>query len=67
MKAIGFDKADSAKQLCYTLYEIASNKLKDASEASAYNGLIAIWSDLTAQAENISENDLQENNQLRML
>lgn len=67
IKFIGFAKADLTKQLAYTLYNIASNKLKDSSEAMVYNSLISIWSDLTTQANTFTENDLKGNNQLSML
>ncbi len=45
----------------------AANKLKDANEATAYNGLIAVWSELTAQAANIKDEDLRGDAQMRMI
>lgn len=67
MKRMGSGRADSAKELAYTLYDIAANKRKDANEATAYNGLIAVWSELTAQASNITEEDLRGDAQMRMI
>ena len=42
MKQMGSGRADSAKELAYTLYDIAANKRKDANEATAYNGLTSV-------------------------
>ncbi len=67
IKIMGSDKADLAKQLSYSLYDISSNKLKDASEATAYNSLIAVWTDLITTANTITENDLKNSDQLSML
>ena len=67
IKIMGSDKADLAKQLSYSLYDISSNKLKDASEATAYNSLIAVWTDLITTANTITENDLKDSDQLSML
>lgn len=67
MKRMGSDRADAAKELAYALYDIAANKRKDATEATAYNGLIAVWSELTAQAATITENDLRGDAQMSML
>ena len=55
MKAMGSERAEAAKELTYALYDIAANKRKDATEATAYNGLIAVWSELSLQAANISD------------
>ena len=54
------------KELAYALYDIAANKLNDATEATAYNSLISAWSELTAQAANISEQDLSGDAQSRL-
>ena len=67
MKRMGAERADAAKELAYALYDIAANKRKDANEATAYNGLIAVWSELTAQAATITENDLRGDAQMSML
>ena len=67
MKRMGSERADAAKELAYALYDIAANKRKDATEATAYNGLIAVWSELTAQAATITENDLRGDAQMSML
>ena len=50
LKRIGPARADSVKDLAYCLYDICSNKRKDATEATSYNGLIAVWAELTRQA-----------------
>jgi len=44
------DKAEAAKDLAYCLYDICANKRQDAKEATAYNALIADWSNLTREA-----------------
>ena len=43
-------KAEAVKDLAYCLYDISANKRKDAKEATAYNALIADWTELTRQA-----------------
>ena len=50
LKAMGSDKAERVRDLAYTLYDLCANKRQEAREATAYNGLIAIWTDLTALA-----------------
>ena len=50
LRKIGPAHADAAKDLAYCLYDICTNKRRDASEAASYNGLIAVWSELTRQA-----------------
>ncbi len=67
MKQMGSGRAESAKELAYTLYDIAANKRKDANEATAYNGLIAVWSELTAQLVDITEGDLRGDAQMKMI
>lgn len=54
LKKIG-DKAEAVKDLAYCLYDISANKRQDAKEATAYNALIADWTDLTREAANVSE------------
>lgn len=49
MKKIG-DKAEAVKDLAYILYDISANKRQDAKEATAYNALIADWTELSRQA-----------------
>ena len=44
------DKAEAVKDLAYCLYDICANKRQDAKEATAYNALIADWTELTRQA-----------------
>ncbi|WP_244648513.1 DUF1156 domain-containing protein [Neoaquamicrobium sediminum] len=63
LKKIG-DKAEAVKDLAYCLYDISANKRKDAKEATAYNALIADWTDLTREAAGIT--DMVENRQTRM-
>lgn len=58
LKKIGPDKADAVKDLAYCLYDICSNKRKDAKEATSYNALIAVWTELTRQAATIHDTDL---------
>ena len=50
LRKIGGGHADAAKDLAYCLYDICANKRRDAGEAAAYNGLIAVWPELTRQA-----------------
>lgn len=50
LKRIGPAKADAVKDLAYCLYDICANKRREASEATAYNALIAVWMELTRQA-----------------
>lgn len=49
------DKAEAVKDLAYCLYDICANKRQDAKEATAYNALIADWSDLTREAATIHD------------
>ncbi len=49
LKKIG-DKAEAVKDLAYCLYDISANKRNDAKEATAYNALIADWTELSRQA-----------------
>jgi putative DNA methylase len=49
LKKIG-SRAEAVKDLAYCLYDISANKRKDAKEATAYNALIADWTELTRQA-----------------
>ena len=48
-------KAEAVKDLAYCLYDISANKRKDAKEATAYNALIADWSDLSREAAKIHD------------
>ena len=67
MKRMGMDRADAAKELAYALYDIAAIKRKDATEATAYNGLIAVWSELTARAATITDSNLRGDGQGQLL
>ena len=48
-------KGEAVKDLAYCLYDISANKRKDAKEATAYNALIADWTELTRQAAAIHD------------
>lgn len=63
LKKIG-DKADAVKDLAYCLYDICANKRQDAKEATAYNALIADWTELTREAATI--HDTRGDGQTRM-
>lgn len=63
LKKIG-DSADAVKDLAYCLYDISANKRQDAKEATAYNALIADWTELTREAATI--HDTRGDGQARM-
>ncbi|WP_173514148.1 DUF1156 domain-containing protein [Sinorhizobium psoraleae] len=63
LKKIG-DKAEAVKDLAYCLYDICANKRQDAKEATAYNALIADWTELTREAATI--HDIRGDGQTRM-
>ena len=67
MKAMGSERAEAAKELAYALYDIAANKRKDANEATAYNGLIAVWSELSMQAANVTDTDMRGDRQGQLI
>jgi putative DNA methylase len=54
MRMIG-PQAEAAKDLAYCLYDISANKRKDAKEATAYNAIIADWTEMTRQAAKIHD------------
>lgn len=56
-------QAEAVKDLAYCLYDICANKRKDAKEATAYNGLIADWTELTRQAAAV--HDTRRDGQMR--
>jgi putative DNA methylase len=58
------DKAEAVKDLAYCLYDIAANKRKDAKEATAYNALIADWTELSRMAATV--HDTSGRTQLRL-
>lgn len=66
LKKMGADKAEAVKDLAYCLYDICSNKRKDAKEATSYNALIAVWTELTRQAATISEYEITGDRQTAM-
>ncbi len=49
------EKGVAVKDLAYCLYDICSNKRKDAKEATVYNALIADWTELTREAAAIQD------------
>lgn len=49
------ENAEAVKDLAYCLYDISANKRKDAKEATAYNALIADWTELTRQAAAVQD------------
>lgn len=57
------NEAEAIKDLAYCLYDICANKRKDAKEATAYNGLIADWTELTRQAAAV--HDTRRDGQMR--
>lgn len=57
-------KAEAVKDLAYCLYDISANKRNDAKEATAYNALIADWTELTKEAAAI--HDVRGNTQARL-
>jgi len=63
LKKIG-EKAEAVKDLAYCLYDICANKRQDAKEATAYNALIADWTELTREAATI--HDTRGDGQTRM-
>lgn len=66
LKKMGADKAEAVKDLAYCLYDICSNKRKDAKEATSYNALIAVWTELTRQAATISDHEMTGDRQTAM-
>ena len=64
LKKIGSERAETVKDLAYYLYDVCGNKRQDAKEATSYNGLIAVWTDLTRLAATI--NVTNKNSQTRM-
>jgi putative DNA methylase len=65
MKNIG-DKAEAVKDLAYILYDISANKRQDAKEATAYNALIADWTELSRLAAKGSVSNLSDQMKLRI-
>jgi putative DNA methylase len=57
IKKMGYEKAESVKDLAYYLYDICSNKRQDAKEATSYNALIAGWNDIMRMANSIKDTD----------
>lgn len=63
LKKIG-TQAEAVKDLAYCLYDISANKRKDGKEATAYNALIADWTELTRQAAAV--HDTRRDGQMRL-
>ena len=57
-------QVEAVKDLAYCLYDISANKRKDAKEATAYNALIADWTELTKAAAAI--HDTSGDRQIRL-
>jgi putative DNA methylase len=57
IKKMGFEKAESVKDLAYYLYDICSNKRQDANEATSYNSLIAGWNDIMRMTNSNHDTD----------
>jgi putative DNA methylase len=64
LKKIGGERAEMVKDLAYYLYEVCATKRQDAKEATAYNGLIAVWPDLTREAAQIHDTDTNRQGRL---
>ncbi|MFC3118896.1 hypothetical protein ACFOHS_14545 [Jhaorihella thermophila] len=64
LKKIGGERAEMVKDLAYYLYEVCATRRQDAKEATAYNGLIAVWSDLTREAAQIHDTDMNRQGRL---
>lgn len=54
LKKLGSEIAEAVKDLAYCLYGICE-KRSDAKEATSYNALIAVWTELTRQAAAIHD------------
>ena len=63
LKKLGSEMAEAVKDLAYCLYGICE-KRSDAKEATSYNALIAVWTELTRQAAAI--HDVGGDRQTRM-
>jgi putative DNA methylase len=57
IKKMGYEKAETVKDLAYYLYDICSNKRQDAKEATSYNALISGWNDIMRMANSIHDTD----------
>lgn len=54
LRKLGSEMAEAVKDLAYCLYGICE-KRSDAKEATSYNALIAVWTELTRQAAAIHD------------
>lgn len=63
LKKFGSEKAEAVKDLAYVLYEISDKRRQDRPEATAYNALIADWTELTRQAAAV--HDTRRDGQMR--
>ncbi|MGB0796367.1 MAG: DUF1156 domain-containing protein, partial [Paracoccaceae bacterium] len=66
LKKLGPVRAGMVRDLCYYLYDLCSTKRKDAKEATAYNGLIAVWPDLSRLAATITDIDTDRQTKLEL-
>lgn len=64
LKKIGPGREELVKDLAYHLFDLCANKRQDAKEANSYNGLIAVWTELTLQAAAISDIDMNRQSKL---
>ena len=60
LRKIGPANALATRDLAYCLYDICTNKRRDADEAASYNGLIAVWPELIRQAAAIRDAQFEE-------
>ena len=60
LKKMGSANAEQVKDLAYYLYDVCAKKRQDAKEATAYNGLIAVWSELTNLSNKVVLNPEQQ-------
>lgn len=67
MRLMGVEKAEAAKELAYSLYDIATIKRNDAKEATAYNGLIASWGNISSIAARLTDEDFAGDKQIGLI
>ena len=60
LKKMGSANAEQVKDLAYYLYDVCAKKRQDAKEAILYNGLIAVWSELTNLSNKVVLNQEQQ-------
>ena len=67
MKLMGSEKSEAAKELAYSLYDISAIKRNDAKEASAYNGLISAWTNISSIAARLTDEDFAGDKQMGLI